>query len=246
MENVNVDEPIEDVLPQKREPMFNLPGSILALGILLIIIHLIRYFLLTEPQDQQVIFMFAFFPASFGDAAASAPYPLSGYWSPLTHGLLHGDFLHLAMNLIWMAAFGSPVAQRFGAMRFFILVIICTLAGALLHFVTTSDPFVPVIGASGAVSGLMGAAARFAFQNIGNRRGFTSDRPALSLVQSFQNRQFLMFFTIWMGMNYLFGAGFIDVTGEGSLIAWQAHVGGFLAGILIFGLLDPHKKQTTA
>jgi membrane associated rhomboid family serine protease len=143
-----------------------------------------------------------------------------------------------------MAAFGSPVAQRFGVSRFFILVIICTLAGAFLHYLTTSNPFIPIIGASGAVSGLMGAAARFAFQNMGRRRGFASNGPALTLVQSFQNRQFLMFFTIWMGMNYLFGSGYIDVTGEGSLIAWQAHIGGFLAGVLIFGLLDPNKNET--
>lgn len=246
MEKVNEDHHGSEDMPPKSEPLFNVPGVILALGGAMIAVHVIRHYLLSPEQDQQVIYLLAFYPASFGEHAASAPFPFSKFWSPLTHGLLHGDFLHLAMNLIWMTAFGSPVAQRFGVFRFLMLTIICTSAGALLHYLTASNPFVPVIGASGAVSGYMGAAARFAFQNRGGVTGFSSDGPALGLVESFKNRQFLMFFLVWMAMNFALGSGLIDMTGEGSLIAWQAHIGGFLAGILFFGLLDPNKNKSFA
>ena len=246
MANVNGVDEIENNEPRGHEPLFNLPGVILTLALILVAVHLVRVYLLAPEQDRLVLLLFAFFPASLGDAATNTPFLWSGVWGLLTHGLLHGDYLHLTMNLIWMAAFGSPVAQRFETGRFLILTAICTVAGGLLHYLTTSEPFIPIIGASGAVSGYMGAAARFAFQNTTGRRGFSANGPALGLIQSFQNRQFLTFFLIWMGMNYVFGAGWLDLTGEGTLIAWQAHVGGFCAGILIFGLLDPQKPALHA
>ena len=152
----------------------------------------------------------------------------------------------MTMNVIWMAAFGSPVAKRFGALRFLILTIICTASGALMHYLTYDNPFIPVIGASGAVSGYMGAASRFIFSQYGGGRRFDPNARAMSLVESFSTKGFLVFFLVWMGMNYFVGAGFIDLTGQNSLIAWQAHIGGFLAGVFVFGFLDPANRKRTA
>jgi membrane associated rhomboid family serine protease len=149
------------------------------------------------------------------------------------------------MNAIWMAAFGSPVAKRFGTIRFLLFTLVCMAAGALLHYLSFMGQFVPVIGASGAVSGYMGAAGRFAFNNMGtgSQRGLRTHGPALSLAQSFTNRQFLVFAGVWMAINFVFGSGIVPVTGQEAGIAWQAHVGGFVAGVMLFSLFDPVQRN---
>lgn len=244
-EEPDAGEGVPEPSPGKREPLLNLPGVITVFAFLIIALHAIRTHLLSDYWNAQLIYMLAFFPASYGEAAGSAPFPMSGMWSPVTHALLHGDWVHVFMNLIWMAAFGSPVARRFGVWRFVILTLICSSAGALAHYVTATNPFIPVIGASGAVSGYMGAAMRFMFSRSRGLR-FDENSPAMSLRQCFSHRQFLVFFIIWLGVNYLFGAGFLFITEEGSGIAWQAHIGGFLAGLLVFSVLDPRYRRRGA
>lgn len=243
MTKVNEIDRIDEVKPANHEPIFNMPLIIIVFCLLIIAVHFVRYFFLSSEQDNLLLYLLAFIPASYGPLADSAPFPMSGWWSPVTHGLLHGDWMHVTMNLIWMAAFGSPVAKRFGLWRFVLLTIICSCGGALLHYFTAENPFVPIIGASGAVSGYMGAASRFVFHNMSSGMRFREDGDAMTLLQSFQNKQFLIFFTLWMGLNYVFGAGFVDIAGDGALIAWQAHIGGFLAGLLVFSVLDPLKRS---
>jgi membrane associated rhomboid family serine protease len=225
----------------RREPIFNMPAVIVAITAILTFIHGFRMYLLSPEQDTNLIYMLGFIPASYGQFSHLAPYPYSGLWSPFTYGLLHGDWLHLLMNVFWMAAFGTPVARRLGPMRFLLLAMIASLGGALLHYVSYSNEFVPVIGASGSISGFMGAAGRFAFVPVRGVRGLRTDGPALGILQSFQNRQFVTFFAVWMGLNYLFGAGIVGLSPQDAPIAWQAHIGGFLAGFLAFSFLDPQK-----
>ena len=234
-ESINNDEPNTNAI--KREPIFNLPSIILVFAGALTFIHLIRVTLLSQQDNFAVILSLAFIPASYGPLSSSLPLPMSWAWSPITYGLLHSNWQHLFINLLWMAAFGAPVAKRLGVNRFLILTLMATFCGALLHYIFFMGSMMPMLGASGAVSGYMGAAARFAFNNMG-KGGFQVDGPALNLLESFTNRQFMVFFLIWMITNYLFGSGLVPVVGEEVSIAWQAHVGGFLAGIFGFSLLD--------
>ncbi len=100
-----------------------------------------------------------------------------------------------------------------------------------------------MVGASGAVSGIMAATARFAFSPGGPLGGGGSDRaylvPAEPIVRVFGNPRALAFILIWFAMNLLFGLVEGVVPGSPGPIAWEAHVGGFLVGFLLFPLLDP-------
>ena len=232
--------------PAPPEPVFNLPRIVSALALVLVAIHVIREVLLSAAADTKLILLFAFIPAMYGPAGASAPIPEAAYWMPFTYGLLHGSWLHLGVNIVWMLAFGTPVARRFGASRFMALTLLATACGALAHYLANPGAFIPMIGASAAVSGYMGAAMRFVFNPLargGVGRGFRHDGPALSLVESFTNRQFLVFFVVWMVMNLAFGIGAAAVPGAGTGIAWQAHIGGFAAGIFGFSLFE--RKNST-
>jgi membrane associated rhomboid family serine protease len=227
-------------LPPRRrhEPAFNLPGFILAFSLVLLAIHALRMFVLSRSQDLWTIILFAFIPARYGAAAGSFPVPGAAYWSPVTYSFLHGDWSHLFVNLLWLVAFGSPVARRLGPVRVLALTIITSVAGAAMHLAFYAGEAVPMVGASAVVSGYMGAAARFAFQP-GRRGALNVEGPALPLMRSFTDPRFMSFLVVWMVLNLLFGSSLIPIAGDGASIAWQAHVGGFLAGILAFSLLDP-------
>ena len=100
-----------------------------------------------------------------------------------------------------------------------------------------------MIGASGAISGQMGAAVRFAFQRhvlFGNPNDDDSrwKQPALPLGAAFRDVRVLAFVVIWFAVNIVFGTTSM-IPGEEAPVAWQAHIGGFLVGLLLFRVFDP-------
>jgi membrane associated rhomboid family serine protease len=148
------------------------------------------------------------------------------------------------LNAVWLAAFGSPVARRVGAPRLLALAAAGAVGGALAHVLANPHAIGPMIGASAAVSGLMAAAARFVFapptvhEDI-DRFLPPHLKPRESLRGLLANRRAALFIGIWFVTNALFGIfaeplGLVD-----SGIAWEAHMGGFVAGLLLFPLLDP-------
>ena len=116
------------------------------------------------------------------------------------------------------------------------------LAAVALHFAIHPSGQAPLIGASGAVSGMMGAAARFGFRTERRARGAVFSGSPLSVPESLRLRGVLVFLVIWMAVNALTsltGA----VPGVSGQIAWEAHVGGFLAGFLGLGLFLPRNVR---
>ena len=111
--------------------------------------------------------------------------------------------------------------------------------------------FRSMIGASASVSGAMAAAIRFAFV----RGGFLSFRrgdadaaatvPAQPLLRALRDPRVLAFLAVWFGINIVFGVGSIGIGTEGVSVAWQAHIGGFFAGLLLFSLFDPVPRRGT-
>lgn len=164
-------------------------------------------------------------------------------WTLLSYGLLHGSWTHLVTNVLWLIAFASPVARRLGAWRFLNLFALATIAGALLHWWSRDLDVLPLVGASAGVSGATAAAIRFVFAP-GVRFGQFGDDAAIRAIpaepfgQLWRNPRALLFIVIWFATNLLFGAGLVPILGEEVSIAWEAHVGGFLAGLLLFPLMD--------
>ena len=224
--------------PATTPPAFNLPSGVLYFAAVLTIVHTAMALV---PQDRliETLATFAFIPFTYGLDPARLFEPAARYWSPLTYGFLHADWTHLGTNIIWLVAFGSPVAKRFGTARFFALIAVSIAAGAAAHYIAHPDDNGPLVGASGAVSAFFGAAARFAF----TPGAFNSDarlmQPARGLVRSLTTPTVFIFVAIWLVVNWIFGSGLVPVAGEGISIAWEAHLGGFLVGLLAFPLFDP-------
>jgi membrane associated rhomboid family serine protease len=226
----------------------NAPGVILALIAILVGIHVVRT-VMSSDLDVRSLFLFAFLPARY-DAAVLQGAVLPGgmaadVWTFFTYAFLHGDWIHLSFNCVWLLAFGSAVAWRFGPVRFLLFSAICTAAGAALHLAFHWGDTLPVIGASAAISGHMAAAIRFMFQpgaplglfSFSGRATFRV--PALSLGEALRDSRVVVFLVAWFGVNLLAGLGALAVAGEETTIAWQAHIGGFVAGLILFPLFDP-------
>lgn len=215
----------------------------------MVAIHLIRVLLLPGGWDNLVIILFAFWPIKYQALASLAPIDIaSAIWGFVTYGMLHGGTAHIVFNLLWMAIFGSALARRYGAARFLLFSALCAAAGALAHLYTHWGDNAPMIGASAAVSGQMAGALRFVFE-IGGPLGSIrrSDQaayrvPAQPLADCFQNRQVLVFVAVWFGLNILFGIMSGPVAGAPATVAWQAHIGGFVAGLALFPLFDPVRR----
>jgi len=230
-----------------RQPAFNLPPVIVWTAGLLMAIHLLLQLLPFEAYSRLLLGL-AYIPARSGEAAAFLPGGAAArLWTPFTYGLLHGGWLHLAVNLLWMASFGSAVARRFGAGRFLLLSAVGAAAGAAAHHLTHPGSGAILVGASAAISAQMAAAVRFAFAPggpLGGGRGREAYvLPAPSLVATLLDPRPLAFLAVWFGINLIFGMESALVPGVGGAIAWQAHIGGFLAGLMLFPLLDPVRPE---
>ncbi|MDE2363537.1 MAG: rhomboid family intramembrane serine protease [Hyphomicrobiales bacterium] len=167
------------------------------------------------------------------------------WWTPFTYAFLHGSFAHIALNAVWLLAFGSAVCRRFGGLRFNLLLAVAAIFGALAHYLAHPFGLAPVIGASAGISGAMGAAVRFAFApGAPLGAGFARSRdllayrmPAPPLRAVLAERRAITFIAIWFVTNLAFGV-YAPLSG-GAPIAWEAHIGCFVAGFLLFSLFDP-------
>lgn len=221
-----------------------MPAVVVASLVALAVLHFIRVVVLSPNDSVRALLTFAFIPARFSAAGVSLPGGIGAqWWSFLTYAFLHADITHLLMNSIWLAAFGSPLARRFGAARFLLLTLAGAVVGAATFLAFHLGEAVPVIGASAAVSAQMAAAGRFVFSAggpLGQGRAQADldsyHLPATPLLGLLADSRFLGFVGVWFAVNL--AVGLIGL-GEGQTVAWEAHMGGFAAGLLLFPLLDP-------
>lgn len=227
-----------------RQPILNVPPVVTAVLAVMALVHGLRA-LLSRNADLEVLLLFAFIPARYEGSFIPLPGGVAAdIWTFVTYALIHADLTHLGFNAIWFLAFGTPLARRFGALRFVLFCAVTAAAGALAHLLTHSGQVQPMVGASAIISGAMAAAMRFAFQPGGGMqwRG-NMHLPAVPLFTALRDPRVLVFLVVWFGLNLLFGLGSVPILGNDQPVAWQAHVGGFLAGLLLFGFFDPVRRS---
>ncbi|GJE26056.1 Rhomboid protease GlpG [Methylobacterium organophilum] len=257
---------------QSRVPVFNMPGIVTAAIALLLGLHALRT-VLPDSWDIALLLDLAFIPGrwtaaidpsraadiisaagtgSGGTEIAAAREEFARYlvaqpsaspWTFATYALLHGSWMHVIFNTVWLAAFGSPVARRYGPLRWLVLAIAGAVAGAFLHLLIDPLSTMPLVGASAGISALMAAAARFVFQPPAR---FTPSVPwqlppeprLQTLPELMRNRTAVLFLAVWLVTNLLFGLAAIPLGGEDGPIAWDAHLGGFAVGFFLLPLLE--------
>ena len=232
--------------PPEHQPIFNLPSVIVGVLVVILGIQAILSFALNTYTGDLIIWDFGFVPAGMTAPQTLPPEVLTAaarIWTPVTYALLHGGWEHVGFNAVWLAAFGSPLAWRFGASRFLLFSATGAIAGALFHLAIFPFSQAPLVGASAAISAHMAGAARFVFASGGpmwRPAGTAAYRlPAPPLATVIRDRRVLVFLGAWFGLNLIFGITAISGAMTSSAVAWDAHIGGFLAGLLLFPLFDP-------
>lgn len=225
---------------RRYTPLFNIPPVIIFIVLLCGLAFLIpEYFFPLQLYDDFYTY-FAFIPEFFYQAF------LTFWYTPVTYSFLHASVMHVAVNMMWLVIFGSPLANRIGNLKFIIFWCICSAIAAFAHLGIYPDSHVPMVGASGAISGMMGAAARYGFRQVktfdDNRRSEFAG-PILSISQSLTSKNVLVFIGTWIAIDIFTGIASPAIDGEGSSIAWVAHIGGMVAGFFLIGLFDSRRRQ---
>jgi membrane associated rhomboid family serine protease len=221
---------------EANEPILRSPRIVTSFIVVFALIHIGSQFL-DDAQYNYLIENFALFPNQFA-AAGTASFGQTLHLGAqlVTYAFLHGDFTHLIFNSVWFLIFATAVARRIGTARFLVLTLLTTLGAAFTHLAFHWGEPQAVVGASGAVSGLMGAAFRFIFVNPHAQSTWP---PALLPLFS---RPVLVTSAVWVALNVGLGITGYTPDGFGAAIAWEAHLGGFFTGLLIFPLFDRQRS----
>ena len=218
---------------EAREPILRSPLIVNLFILAFVAVHVGSVFL-DDVSFNVFVENFSLIPQYFSAAPSAHWLPIE--FSLLTYAFLHGDFVHLTVNVMWFLIFATAVARRVGTARFLGLMIVTTVGAALTHLAFYWGSPVPVVGVSGAVAGLMGSAFRFILPSPNSTSSWPP--PALPLF----SRPVMMMTVVWMALNIVLGVSGLTPDGFGYSIAWEAHLGGYFSGLLLFPLFDRRRS----
>ena len=215
--------PIRDTIRSETYPIVN--SLIIAVNVLVFLVELSQGQRLTK-----FVYIYGLVPARYSVPQISA-YFTSGQQviSFLTFMFLHGGFLHLLGNMWSLYIFGDNVEDRLGHFRYLAFYLLCGLASGVSHLVLNLHSKVPTIGASGAIAGVMGA-----YFVLYPRAKVLTLVPIFFFFYFFELPAFL-FLGIWFIFQFLSAAG---ASAQAGGIAWWAHIGGFVFGIIFLKLFQ--------
>lgn len=215
--------PIRDAIRSKTIPVINY---------LIIGTNIIVFFwqLIQGPYLEDIFFLYGIVPIRYSDPEISIRFTTLEQLLPfITSMFLHGGFFHILGNMWFLHIFGDNIEDRLGHLRYLVFYFLCGIAAGVVHLYTNWESRLPTIGASGAISGIMGAyLILYPHSRI------------LTLIPIFLFFQFVeipafIFLGYWL-LIQLFSAGITPKNVGG--VAWWAHIGGFLSGLIFVKIFD--------
>ena len=200
--------PIRDVIPSRTTPFVTF--TIIGLNAVMFL-----WELSLGPDASELVFRFGLIPASFS------------WVNVFTSMFVHGGLLHFGGNMLYLWIFGDNVEDRMGHGRFLVFYLLCGVAAALAQTITAPDSVIPMVGASGAIAGVMGA-----YFVLYPKSRIVTLIPIFFFFQVIEVPA-ILFLGIWFLMQFLSGLGSIVSVASGSTggVAFWAHVAGFVAGL---------------
>ncbi|ABY91647.1 rhomboid family intramembrane serine protease [Thermoanaerobacter sp. X514] len=216
--------PIRDNIPSRRPPLITL---------LLIIINSLIFFTLSSASYSTFagfVYKYGLIPAKVTKLVISGvPFSSSDLYPFITSMFLHGNTLHLISNMWILWLFGDNVEDRMGHIKFLIFYLLSGVIAGVFHMAFNPISPVPVVGASGAIAGVMGAY----FVLFPSARIITLV-PSFFLVPVFLPIPAVVYLFLWF-LTQLYSGTVYSVIGSTTVggIAWWAHIGGFISGVLL-------------
>jgi membrane associated rhomboid family serine protease len=221
--------PLRDSIPSRTTPYvsYSIIGAC-------VVIHLLQYASPTRLVEWALV------PSHLVSLSAWVRFgPLQVFGSLLTSQFLHGDILHLGSNMLFLWVFGDNVEDRLGHARFLLFYLLCGTAAGLAQSLLSWFPDIPMLGASGAIAGVLGA------YFVLFRTAWVRSLVILLIIPFLIEIPALIFIGIWFvlqSLNALYTLGPIPATGSPG-VAFGAHVAGFIVGILLLKLLLPTQRH---
>jgi membrane associated rhomboid family serine protease len=193
------------------------------------------------PEDRAwFISRFALIPARYFASYEDGTRTLADYLPFATNMFLHGGWLHLIFNMWALWVFGPAVEDRLGRIRYLLFYLVCGVLASVAHAIFNATSPVPAVGASGAISGVIGCYIHmFPFARL------VVMIPIL-FIPFFVEVPAIVFGGIWFLTQVLQGTAGLFTPSEGGGVAWWAHVGGFVAGFVLTPLLRRPKRSYRA
>ena len=215
--------PLRDAIRSKNFPAVNF--IIIGLNIIVFLWQLAQ-----GPHLKEALYLYGIVPLRYSDPTLSAQFTtLQQYLPFLTSMFLHGGFLHIIMNMWFLYIFGDNIEDRLGHIRYLVFYLFCGWAAGLIHLFTNWSSNIPTIGASGAISGVMGA-----YLLLYPRSKIFTLIPIFFFFQFVEIPAFI-FLGFWLFIQ-LFSASLTPRNVGG--VAFWAHIGGFVAGLIFIKIFD--------
>lgn len=212
--------------------------SIPVITVLLIIVNVYVFFkeLFLGPALRAFVYKYAVIPVE---------YIVPGTWT-ISSGIgkittlisalfLHGGWIHLMGNMWYLWIFGDNVEDKLGHLRFLVFYILCGIIANLVHIIANINSNVPALGASGCIAGVLGA-----YFLLFPRARIVTLLP-IFVFWTVAEVPALFFLGIWFLLQFFNGFYLLPAGKEGNLVAWWAHIGGFIAGVLLVSFIKNKK-----
>ena len=215
--------PIRDTTPSKNVPVIN--NILIAICVVVFVVELLQ-----GSNENRFIYTYGLVPGRYTLDYLARHFTFSQQiFAWLSFMFLHGGFLHLLGNMWFLYIFGDNVEDHLGPLRYLGFYLLCGLASGVSHFVLNVQSQVPVIGASGAIAGVMGA-----YFLLHPRSKILTLIPII-FIPFFIEIPAFFFLGFWFVLQFINAS--VSQSG-GSGVAWWAHVGGFIFGMLFLKLFD--------
>ncbi len=226
------------MIPLKDDnPTENFPYVTVALLIINVIVFVMQ--LVYAKKGVSFTAQLAVIPARFSydspaalDIAGLAAFWVHRYVTLVSYSFLHGGFMHLAFNMLFLWIFGNNVEDALGHVKFILFYIFSAVIAALLHVLLHFGAVVPLVGASGAIAGILGAYVLL------YPRAQIYTLVILFIFIRIIKVPAILFIGFWFFIQIMNATG-----GAGSNIAWYTHIGGFVTGVILIILFRPKRKK---
>ncbi len=221
--------PIRDSIPSRTTPYVSY--SIIAICV---VVHIAQYFSSNHLLEWSLVPRYLINPVEWVKTG-----PIHVFGGLITSQFLHGDIIHLGSNMIFLWVFGDNVEDRLGHFKFVVFYLACGIIAGLAQSLLSWFPNIPMIGASGAIAGVLGA------YFVLFRTAWVKSLVIIVIIPIVMEIPALVFIGIWFilqAINTLYTVGPVDASG-GAGVAFAAHVAGFIAGIALLRTFNPKRAN---
>ena len=223
--------PLRDTTRSKTFPMITLWLVIINIAIFLFEIFIGKYL-------NNFIDIFGIVPAKYFHLINIGSFNyLQRFYPFITSQFLHGGWLHLIGNVWFLWIFGNNVEYHFGRVKFLIFYLTCGILAGITHVYSNPASYIPTIGASGALAGVMGA-----YIMLYPRAKILTLIPIFFFIKLIEIPA-SVFLGVWFFIQFFNGALVLNISNTCCGIAWWVHIGGFVAGVISILLFFPQRKK---